>query len=107
MEQFPETWIRNIQEWAERNGNVREVWLFGSRVKNSAAGEDSDVDLMLVLMPPRKKHDWAFGNYMVLKPKWNAELEAIVGRHVSLELKPSEDAPESQLLWSRDARSAQ
>ena len=101
MEHFSETWLRSIQEWAERNGNVREVWLFGSRAKGSAK-EDSGVDLMLVLMPPAKRTDWAFGNYMVLKPKWQAELEEIVERHVSVELKPSEDAPESQLLWSRD-----
>ena len=100
--QLEEFWLEGIRNWAEQNDNVREVWLFGSRAKDSAR-EDSDVDLMLVLMPPRKKHDWAFGNYMVLKSKWNAELEAIVGRHVSLELKPSLDPPPSQLLWNRDA----
>jgi predicted nucleotidyltransferase len=46
------------RSWASANGNVRELWLFGSRAKGNSRPE-SDVDLALVLMPPDNKHDWA------------------------------------------------
>lgn len=41
---MPEQWLRDLRNWASANGNVRELWLFGSR----AAGRsrpDSDVVL--------------------------------------------------------------
>jgi hypothetical protein len=47
-------------------------------------------------MPAKGNHDWAFGNYTALGDKWQAELEAIVERYVSLEIMPF------KLLWRRD-----
>ena len=94
---LPEPWLRGIQEWAAQNRNVSEVWLFGSRARGDAR-EDSDVDLALTLMPPKGNHNWALGNYASLGKNWQAELEKVVGLHVSLELMPFE------LLWRRDAK---
>ena len=73
------------------------VWLFGSRARGDAR-EDSDVDLALTFMPPKGNYNWALGNYASLGKNWQAELEKVVGRHVSLELMPFE------LLWRRDAK---
>jgi predicted nucleotidyltransferase len=41
--QLDESWLRGIEQWAEGNGNVFEVWLFGSRARGDATTE-SDVD---------------------------------------------------------------
>src|SRR6266536_1404981 len=99
-------WISGLRSWASRNGNVREMWLFGSRATGRSR-PDSDVDLALVLMPANGKHDWAAGNYFALHSEWKRGLETIVGRHVSLEaLLPGskEDAEvrrSGALLWTR------
>ena len=112
--QLPETCLRGIREWAARTDSILEVWLFGSRASDRATSE-SDVDLAIVLMPPKpsslpggQPHDWAFRNYCALGDSWQSELAAIVGRHVSLEvIRP--DHPDSYdmvrtngaLLWAR------
>lgn len=102
-----EGWLCSLRAWASANGNVRELWLFGSRASGrSQAG--SDVDLALVLVPPTGKHNWALGNYFDLHPQWKRQLEEIVDRHVSLEaILPGtkEDAEVRRsgiLLWSHD-----
>jgi len=100
-------WLRGLRSWAEANQSVRELWLFGSRARGDAR-EDSDVDLALALMPPDGKRDWALGNYFALEGEWKQELQAIVGRAVSIEpLVPGEDSDmrvrqEGALLWPRD-----
>jgi predicted nucleotidyltransferase len=43
--------------WAQKNDSIHELWLFGSR-SNGAAKASTDVDIGLVLMPARGKHDW-------------------------------------------------
>ena len=68
---------------AQKNDAIRELWLFGNRAKGVASAS-SDVDIGLVLMPAKGKHDWALGNYAALGSRWRADLEAIVGCHVSL-----------------------
>ena len=75
----PPGWKDLLIRWADRNGSVRELWLFGSRGPKGGAKPESDVDLGLVLIPKE-----GFGNYVALQPIWRGELEAIVKRHVSL-----------------------
>jgi predicted nucleotidyltransferase len=100
-------WLRGLFAWAAANENVRELWLFGSRARCDAR-EDSDVDLALALMPPDGNRDWALGNYFAFESEWKRELEAIVGRAVSIEpLVPGEDSDarvrrEGKRLWARD-----
>jgi predicted nucleotidyltransferase len=100
-------WISGLLVWASRTDSVRELWLFGSRA-NDSAQPDSDVDLAIVLMPPNGKHDWAGGNYLACHSAWKRELEAIVGRHVSLEaIDPGSDEDAmvrrtGRLLWARN-----
>jgi predicted nucleotidyltransferase len=77
-------WLRGLRSWASGNGSVRELWLFGSRADGSS-GPESDVDIAVALMPAVGDYDWALGNYFALYGDWKQELEAIVGRHVSLE----------------------
>jgi predicted nucleotidyltransferase len=105
MQMRPE-WVRGLCSWAEANGNVRQLWLFGSRARGDAR-EDSDVDIALALMPPDGKHDWALGNYFASDSEWKQQLQAIVGRDVSIEpLVPGEASDarvrrEGVLLWAR------
>jgi predicted nucleotidyltransferase len=106
MIQLSDTWSRELCEWAQKTAAVKELWLFGSRARGEARAE-SDVDLALVLMPSARKHDWASGDYVALHSEWKNALEAIVGRHVSLEaITP--DTPGDRTvretgirLWSR------
>jgi len=76
--------LRHLRLWASKNDCVRELWLFGSRARGDSSPE-SDVDLAIALMPAVGKHDWAAGAYFALHSEWKRQLEAIVGRHVSLE----------------------
>jgi predicted nucleotidyltransferase len=105
MDMEPE-WLRGLRGWAKSNDAVRQLWLFGSRARCEAQDE-SDVDLALALMPPDGKTDWAFGAYVALDKEWRQQLEAIVGRHVSLEpYVPNSPIDvvirrEGVLLWSR------
>jgi predicted nucleotidyltransferase len=98
-------WLSGLRSWASANQNVRELWLFGSRADNTSR-PDSDVDLAVGLMPPKGNHNWALGNYLALGDEWKRELEAIVGRHVSLEnITPDEPGTARvrkwELLWVR------
>jgi hypothetical protein len=81
---LPENWRERCIAWAQSNGSVRELWLFGSRGPKGGACLGSDVDIGIALMPAIRSHDWAFGNYVAMGKTWQAELEHIVGRHVSL-----------------------
>jgi predicted nucleotidyltransferase len=58
---MPKVWLRDLRAWASANGNVRELWLFGSRADGHAR-PDSDVDIAIALMPAA----FAFGNYIAL-----------------------------------------
>jgi hypothetical protein len=55
----------------------------------------------------RRREDWALGNYFRLESEWKWELEAIVGRAVSVEPSvPGENSDvrvrhEGKLLWAR------
>jgi hypothetical protein len=65
-------------------------------------------DLAIYLTPPTRNTDWAAGNLLAHHSEWKRQLEAIVGRHVSLEAidpgsKPDEMVRTSGvLLWARD-----
>ena len=78
-------WLCGLRLWASRNDSIRQLWLFGSRATGRSR-PDSDVDLAVSLMPPVGNHNWALGNYYALHSGWKQQLEAIVGRHVSLEV---------------------
>jgi predicted nucleotidyltransferase len=98
-------WLRGLRSWASDNGSVRELWLFGSRATGRSTPE-SDVDIALALMPAKDGTHWALGNYFALHGEWKRQLEAIVGRHVSLEaIEPNTPEDEAVrrsgvLLWS-------
>ena len=53
------------------------------------------MDIGIALVPPIRNHNWAMGNYTVMRDVWQAELEKIVGRHVSLvAMVPGNDGDE-------------
>jgi predicted nucleotidyltransferase len=99
-------WLQGLRDWAEQNGSVRQLWLFGSRAKGTSR-PDSDLDVAVVLMLPTT-HDWALGNFAALKGQWKQQIEAIVGRRISFDAIVH-DTPEDVevrstgvLLWTRD-----
>ena len=67
-----EEWLRDLEAWANKNDNVRELWLFGSRA-DGTSGPDSDIDIAIGLMPPAGKHNWAFANFLEFKGQWRRE----------------------------------
>ena len=102
-----EEWLSALRVWAAAAGSVRELWLVGSRATDKARPE-SDVGLVIALMPAKGTQDWALGNYFALAdPLWQRQLEDIVGRHVCLEaIEPRTDKDakvrrEGVLLWAR------
>jgi predicted nucleotidyltransferase len=98
---LPDEWERGLCVWASTNENIRELWLFGSRAEGTSH-KGSDVDLGIGLMPPKGSHNWALGNFAFLKDEWRRELEAIVGRHVSLEpITPDEPGTARVKKWVR------
>jgi hypothetical protein len=82
---LPDGWRDGCIAWAQSNGSLSELWLFGSRGPKGGACFGSDVDIGIALMPPICNNNWAYGNYQALGDTWQGELERIVGRHVSLE----------------------
>lgn len=48
--ELPEEWRVKIIIWAQETNAVHELWLFGSRAKDTAR-RDSDVDIAVSLMP--------------------------------------------------------
>ncbi len=105
---LPDEWRAMIIDWARETNAVDELWLFGSRAKGTAR-PDSDFDIAVSLMPAQGDHDWALGDYFALANSWQRELEAIVGRHVSLTAilpdTPGDTEVRSTglLLWRRAA----
>jgi predicted nucleotidyltransferase len=97
-------WLCGLRSWASGNDSIRQLWLFGSRATGRSR-PDSDIDVAVSLMPPIGNHNWALGNYFAFHSEWKQKLEAIVGRHVSLEvIEPGtkEDAEVRRtgvLLW--------
>ena len=99
-------WHREISDWAQRNGSVREIWLFGSRADELAIPNKDDVDLAIVLMPPivrsgREPYDWAAGNYERFGDDWQRELAAIVGGRVDLVLYDPNVIIKATRIWQR------
>jgi predicted nucleotidyltransferase len=97
--------IKYLREWAEANGSVKELWLFGSRAKGTSRF-DSDADIAVALMPAQGKHNWALGHYFAQEPQWKEQLEAIVGCKVDLCLilpdtsLDTEVRATGKLIWS-------
>jgi predicted nucleotidyltransferase len=100
--------IERLREWAEANGNVKELWLFGSRAKGTSSLK-SDADIAVSLIPAQGKHNWALGNYVDLKPQWKEQLQVIVGCKVDLCLIDAgasldvEVRTTGKLLWTLSA----
>jgi predicted nucleotidyltransferase len=104
---MPDKWVHALRAWARKNENVRQLWLFGSRADGTSRLE-SDVDIAIGLIPPNGNDNWALGNFAFLKDQWRSELEAVVGRHVSLEAITPDDPGTASvtkwvLLWERPA----
>ena len=105
---LPEAWLTGITKWAQQNGSIMEVWLFGSRADDKVIPVKDDVDIAIVLMPPilrpgRAPHDWANGNYQRFGDDWQRELAAIVGGRVDLAIYDP-NVTRGVRLWSRDGQ---
>ena len=98
-----------IIDWAERTKAVAEVWLFGSRAKGTWRPE-SDIDLIIQLMPPIGNHDWAAGDYSALGDAWQGTLGTLLEWSVSLiafgpGIDEETDIRETAILiWKRELK---
>lgn len=93
-----------LSQWASDHHTIVELWLFGSQARGDDKPE-SDVDLAIRMTGDRGN---ALGLYIVKEQIWEAELAAIAGRSVDLELLGFSDeldgivAREGVWLWSRE-----
>ena len=68
---------------------------------------DSDLDIAITLTPPNGKHNWAFGEYVALRDKWQAEIETFTDCKVSFgAIEPGTELDievrrTGVLLWAR------
>ncbi|MFB9268038.1 nucleotidyltransferase family protein [Bradyrhizobium erythrophlei] len=84
-------WVTALENWAANNESVAELWLFGSRAKNTSR-HDSDIDIALLMMPPIGKTNWALANYVENFDEWKAQLRDAVDWPISLvAIGPKED----------------
>lgn len=96
--------LNSLRAWAVANGNLRELWLFGSRAKGTSR-LDSDADIAIALMPSQGAHNWALATYIERKPEWIDQLRVIVGCEVDLCLIEPESSLDEEvratgkLLW--------
>ncbi len=95
-----------IRAWALRTNAVREVWLFGSRAKDTSS-PDSDVDLAIALTLPSPSGDWALHEYFKRRCEWALELKQVVGLHFDLRAFSPGTSKENEIhstgiqLWAR------
>jgi predicted nucleotidyltransferase len=66
--QIDPEWLDALRAWASGTPEVRQVWLFGSRVKGTATPE-SDLDVALVLWREDYLSSWVLN-----AARWEAEL---------------------------------
>lgn len=60
-------------DWAQSAGCIRQIWIFGSRVRGEGRF-DSDLDVA-VEMDPIGRDEQAQTGWMALAPKWRVELK--------------------------------
>ena len=53
---LPDGWRDRCVTWAQSNGSICELWLFGSRGPGGGARMESDVDIGITLMPKIRDH---------------------------------------------------
>ena len=76
-------WIAALRQWAANNGAVSELWLFGSRAKETAR-PDSDIDVGLLMMPPTDGTNWAGAAYVENFYCWKRQLRFSIDWNVDL-----------------------
>jgi predicted nucleotidyltransferase len=79
---IPLRWKEALIEWAQRNPDVAELWVYGSRARGNHR-EDSDLDVAIVPAGDERRDGlaiWMFG-----KQAWKREFEASIPVAVHLE----------------------
>ncbi len=87
MEEIPTQWIEAIRAWAERNENILQVYLFGSRVRGDNRN-DSDLDIAVLIASSRS--NTALGRWVALADSWAAELQEKLPIQIDLQLGNTE-----------------
>lgn len=86
-------WREEAALWAAGKERIRELHLFGSRAKGDWI-PTSDVDLAYVLLFDDPGEALAYSIYEA--KDWDAELEALIGERVQLELA---DPGSDMVVW--------
>jgi predicted nucleotidyltransferase len=81
-ERIPQAWADFAIAWAQRNPEVHEVWLYGSRVtgrsrKGGPCRPDSDLDVALVISGDDEHQ--RLGNEITLCPRLANDLGRVIG----------------------------
>ena len=84
MNPLPETWTDAICRLGHSEALIREIWIFGSRTKQTNHAQ-SDIDLAFIV--DGKDNEEAFGNWCFEREAWQAKLAAHIP--VKLHLQPT------------------
>jgi predicted nucleotidyltransferase len=74
----PKYWVEVLKEWASAHEPIKQVYLFGSRVKGGFQ-HDSDLDVGLVLDGSDPDTTW-----IINARKWRASLESRIPINIDL-----------------------
>ncbi|MEW5963407.1 MAG: nucleotidyltransferase domain-containing protein [Pseudomonadota bacterium] len=78
---IPDSWKKRIIDWANREPEIREVWLYGSRARGDHRC-DSDIDLAIV---PLGDAGWMLATFVDEADRWQSELQSILPVTVDLD----------------------
>ena len=75
--------VDSIARWAAENPEVRRVWVFGSRAKDTHR-PDSDIDVAVELEPVADSEE-TLTRWIAHAEVWNAQLQNLIAPQVDLE----------------------
>ncbi len=79
-----------IKNWANKNDRIKNVWIYGSRVKDNYS-EDSDLDIAIQI--ESRPFDSDFDIYTCKGDKWQNELENLLPFKIDLQRFADKNSP--------------
>jgi predicted nucleotidyltransferase len=78
-----------VAAWAAPHPHIKAIYVFGSRFRGNARA-DSDLDLSIELNSPA---DALLADFIIAAKGWRAELSALLGCRVDLQLANQKESP--------------
>lgn len=91
--------LARIRSWADLQNAIASLWIFETNVGGS-------ISVAVELRPTRRKHDWAFAEWVAYNDQWRVDLSRLTRTQVRLvAFRDASDRPfdpaDAQLIWER------